>query len=226
VLAFPHALEETRKAAMKRTLIVATTLAVAGLVLGSVAIFGVRTSANPTAANPTAADRTASANPTPTAEIVPVWTEAKWPFPMDQWGLGKAFVCLAADCGGQVDLYVRPKIGFCNCATGVSDETELERVADTELLRAKTKSVGAGRPIKVGWMRGLSRSYLATDGETGERLVSVAYNDECDVVVAVARFANGDPAALEPAILAFLNTNPMVLWAKKELGLEFIRREW
>jgi hypothetical protein len=215
VLAFAHALEETRKAAMKRMLVVATTIAAAGLVLGSAAIFGVRTSANPTAANPPL-----------TAEIAPVWTEAKWPFPMDQWGLGKAFVCSAADCGGQIDLYVRPKIGFCNCATGVSDETELERVADTELLRANSKSVGPGRPIKVGWMRGLSRSYAASDGETGERLVSVAYNDECDVVVAVARFANGDPAVLEPAILAFLNTNPMVLWAKKELGLEFIRREW
>jgi hypothetical protein len=220
VLAFTHALEETRKAAMKRTLVVATTIAAAGLVLGSAAIFGVRKSVNPSV-NPSA-----SANPTLTAAIAPVWTEAKWPFPMDQWGLGKAFVCAAADCGGQVDLYVRPKIGFCNCATGVSDETELERVADTELLSAKTRSLGPGRPIKVGWMRGLSRSYAASDGETGARLVSVAFNDECDVVVAVAQFANGDPGALEPAILAFLNTNPMVLWAKKELGLEFIRREW
>jgi hypothetical protein len=207
---------------MKRTLVVATTIAVAGLVSGSAAIFGVRISANPsTSANPAA-----SANPTLTTAIAPVWTEAKWPFRMDQWGLGKAFICSAADCGAEVNVYVRPKIGFCNCATGVSDDTELERVADTDLLRAKTRSLGPGRPIKVGWMRGLSRSYAASDGETGERLVSVAYNDECDVVVAVARFANGDPAVLEPAILAFLNTNPMVLWAKKELGLEFIRREW
>jgi hypothetical protein len=215
VLAFAHALEETRKAAMKRMLVVATTIAAAGLVLGSAALFGVRTSINPTAANPTAP-----------AAIAPVWTEAKWRFPMDQWGLGKAFDCAAADCGGQVQLYVRPKIGFCNCATGVSDETELERVADTELLRAKSRALGPGRPIKVGWMRGLSRSYAASDGETTERLVSVAYNDECDVVVAVAQFAHGDPALIEPAILAFLNSNPMVLWAKKELGLEFIRREW
>jgi hypothetical protein len=206
---------------MKRMLVVATTLAVAGLLAGSAAIFGVRTSANPTTANPTT-----SANLTVPADIAPVWTETKWPFPMDQWGLGKAFVCAAADCGGQVRLYVRPKIGFCNCATGVSDETELERVADTELLRAKTRALGAGRPVKVGWMRGLTRSYAAFDGETTERLVSVAYNDECDVVVAIAQFVNGDPALLEPAILAFLNTNPMVLWAKKELGLEFIRREW
>ena len=205
---------------MKRPLVVASTLAVAGLVLGSAAIFGVRTSADPTA------HPAASANPPPTAAIAPVWTEAKWRFPMDQWGVGKAFVCSAADCGGQVRLYVRPKIGFCNCATGVSDDTELERVADTELLRTKTRALGPGRPIKVGWMRGLSRSYAASDGETSEQLVSIAYNDECDVVVAIAQFASGDPAVLEPAILDFLNTNPMVLWAKKELGLEFIRREW
>jgi len=209
--------EETAEPAMKRALIGATAIAIAVLVLGSAAVRGVLAPAN------TAATNTAATN---APAIEPVWTEAKWPFPMDQWGLGKAFVCSAADCGAQVNVYVRPKIGFCNCATGVSDEAELERVADTELLRAKTRALGSGRPIKVGWMRGMSRSYSASDGETGERLVSVAYNDECDVVVAVARFANGDPVVLEPAILAFLNTNTMVLWAKKELGLEFIRRQW
>src|SRR5262245_34452133 len=197
---------------MKRALIGATAIAIAVLVLGSAAVFGVLAPANTAATNTTA--------------IEPVWTETKWPFPMDQWGLGKAFVCSAADCGAQVNVYVRPKIGFCNCATGVSDEVELERVADTELLRAKTLALIPVRPIKVAWMRGLSRSYSASDGETGERLVSIAYNDQCDVVVAVGRFANGDPAVLEPAVLAFLNTNTMVLWAKKELGLEFIRREW
>ena len=204
--------EETAEPAMKRALVSATAIGIAVLVLGSAAVFGVLAPANTAATSTTA--------------IEPIWTEAKWPFPMDQWGLGKAFVCSAADCGAQVNVYVRPKIGFCNCATGVSDEAELERVADTELLRAKTRALGSGRPIKVGWMRGLTRSYSAFDGETGERLVSIAYNDECDVVVAVARFANGNPAVLEPAVLAFLNTNTMVLWAKKELGLEFIRREW
>jgi hypothetical protein len=157
----------------------------------------------------------------------PKWQEIAWTFPRDGWPAGRAFRCASCGEGGAgVELYVRPKIGFCNCATGVSDEAELERVADTELLRAKTRALGSGRPIKVGWMRGLTRSYSASDGETGERLVSIAYNDECDVVVAVARFANGNPAVLEPAILAFLNTDTMVLWAKKELGLEFFRREW
>ena len=51
----------------------------------------------------------------------PVWTEAAWPFPIDQWGQGWAFQCKAADCGIDVNLYLRPKIGFCNCQTGVAD---------------------------------------------------------------------------------------------------------
>ena len=75
-------------------------------------------------------------------------------------------------------------------------------------------------------MNGLARRYRAADGKTADGLVSVAYNDECDVVVAVARTGAADPAMVEPAIIAFLQSTPMVLWAKKELGLEFVRRVW
>ena len=67
----------------------------------------------------------------------PVWSEVKWPFPLDQWGNGRAFVCAAADCGAEISLYIRPKIGFCNCATGVSDDAELDRVGDLELFSDK-----------------------------------------------------------------------------------------
>lgn len=192
---------------MKRTVVVLAAATIAGLVLASATVFGLRAPATPTS-------------------IDPVWTDAKWPFPMDQWGLGKAFVCMPADCGVRVDLYVRPKIGFCNCATGVSDDAELERVADTELVSRKVHPRGAGHPVKVGWMHGLGRQYWTSDGETGASVLSLAYNDGCDAVVAVATLGNGDPAALETAILAFLNTEPMVLWIKKELGLEFVKRVW
>ena len=60
----------------------------------------------------------------------PVWTEAQWPFAADEWGKGKAFRCEAANCGVEVNLYIRAKIGFCNCTTGVSDDEELDRLAD------------------------------------------------------------------------------------------------
>ena len=48
----------------------------------------------------------------------PVWQEVTWPFSIDQWGKGKAFRCRASDCGVEVTLYLRAKIGFCNCTTG------------------------------------------------------------------------------------------------------------
>jgi hypothetical protein len=155
----------------------------------------------------------------------PVWSDAGWPFPQDQWNAGRAFVCQPADCGVRVDVFLRPKIGFCNCSTGVSDDAELERISDTALLSREAKPLGSGRPIKVAWMDGRSRTYLSGSGH----LLSVAFNDECDAVVAVvavARLENGDPAAIEPAVLELLNTRPVVLWTKRELGLEFVKREW
>jgi len=177
------------------------------LIAGSAAVLGVRAPANLSA-------------------MEPVWTEAKWPFLQDQWGIGKAFVCMPADCGVKIDVFVRPKIGFCNCSTGVSDDTELERVADTDLVSPKVRPLGSGSPVKIGWMKGLRRSYSVSDEKTNERVLSVAFNDECDVVVALATLGKGDPTVVEPAVMSFLNSTPMVLWAKKELGLEFVRREW
>jgi hypothetical protein len=192
---------------MKRTFILVLALAGLGTLAAFMAVSGAPAPADPSA-------------------LRPVWTEAKWPFLMDQWGIGKAFVCAPADCGARIDVYVRPKIGFCNCSTGVSDDAELERVADTELLSPQVQPLGPGRPIKVGWMQGLSRTYRASGQTTGDRLLSVAFNDECDVVVAVARLGSSDPALAAPAVMAFLDSRPMVLWAKKELGLEFVRRDW
>ena len=187
-------------------------IAAAIVVAGSAAVWGVWAPAIPRA--------------TVSSTMEPVWTEAKWPFLQDQWGIGKAFVCMPADCGVKVDVFIRPKIGFCNCSTGVSDDNELERVADTDLVSPKVRALGAGSPVKVGWMRGLSRAYLASDERPNEHLLSVAFNDECDVVVAIASLGKADPDAVAPAVLSFLNSTPMVLWAKKELGLEFVRREW
>src|ERR1700730_8946767 len=154
--------------------------------------------------------------------LQPVWTEIKWPFLLDQWGIGKAFVCVPADCGAKIDVYVRPKIGFCNCSTGVSDDAELERVADTDLVSRKFRPLGPSRPVKVGWMQGLSRPYRATADHEGERMLSVAFNDECDVVVALATLGDGDPAVIEPAVIAFLDSRPMVIRGKKELGREYL----
>src|ERR1041384_1714902 len=91
------------------------------------------------------------------ASLEPVWTEMPWPFPTDQWGTGKAFACRSADCGTQVTVYLRAKIGFCNCTTGVADDEELDRISDFELVGNRATAQGPGRPIAVAWMKGRSR---------------------------------------------------------------------
>jgi hypothetical protein len=149
----------------------------------------------------------------------PAWTETRWPFLLDQWGIGRAFVCGPADCGVRIDLYVRPKIGFCNCTTGVSDDTELERVADTDLVSTAALPAGPSSPVEVGWMRGLARAYRVPGALPDGRLLSVAFNDKCDVVVALASLGAADPAAVTPAVIAFLNSPPVLTWVRKELGL-------
>src|SRR5262245_4195783 len=101
----------------------------------------------------------AATPPADTRRGQPVWTDAAWPFPIDQWGQGWAYQCKAADCGVEVNLYLRPKIGFCNCQTGVADDEELDRVSDVDLVGNEGSALGPGRPITVHWMKGRSRGY-------------------------------------------------------------------
>ena len=89
----------------------------------------------------------------------PTWTEAPWPYPIDQWGLGKAFVCKPADCGTTVTVLIRAKVGFCNCSTGVADDEELDRISDFDLFDNQLTAQGPGQPITVAWMQGRSRAF-------------------------------------------------------------------
>jgi hypothetical protein len=149
----------------------------------------------------------------PPAEIQPAWTEFKWPFPVDQWGIGRAFVCKPQECGVEVNIYLRPKIGFCKCGTGVDDDDELERVGDLALIGRNAVALGAGRPLEVAWMKGRSRAYGVMDPAQG-RILSIGFNDQCDVIVALATLGAGEREVLEPAVLAFLNGEQVQRWVK------------
>jgi hypothetical protein len=150
----------------------------------------------------------------------PVWTEVQWPFLVDQWGKGKAFRCGAEDCGTEVNLYLRAKIGFCNCATGVSDDEELERLSDFDLMGTHIANLGDGRPVTVAWMKGRSRSYAFTGAaRSGKTALSIAFNDRCDAIVATVVLGHDRPGALEPGALEFLNSKTVLRWAEVALGL-------
>jgi hypothetical protein len=119
-----------------------------------------------------------------------------------------------------VTLYVRAKIGFCNCTTGVADDAELERIGDLDLIDGKVMAQGDGRPIAVAWMKGRSRSYALTAGnQHGKSALSIGYNDRCDAIVAIAVMPHDRPNDVEAAAIAFLNSPTVMRWAEVTLGL-------
>jgi hypothetical protein len=188
---------------LKTSLIIAVIAAALGIGAGALIILGNRANLADSGAPPT----------------LPNWVEVQWPFPMDQYGKGKAFRCEAADCGMVVDLYVRPKLGSCNCATGVATDEDLDRMSDFDLLGRKVRPLAGGRPVTVGWMKGRSRGYAVAAYGRGRSVISVVFNDRCDMIVATAVVPVSRPAAIEPSVIDFLNSKSMLHWAEVEFGI-------
>lgn len=150
----------------------------------------------------------------------PAWAEVPWPFPKDPWGRGRAFRCEPADCGVEVKLYLRAKIGFCNCVTGIADDEDLDRMGDLALAGGEVAPLGDGRPVAIGWMKGRTRAYaLAAGGARGGTALSVAFNDRCDMIVATVVLPHDRPATIEPSVIEFLNSGTVLHWARVTLGI-------
>ena len=150
----------------------------------------------------------------------PVWTEVKWPFPIDQWGTGRAFNCTTSDCGGEVKLYLRAKIGFCDCTSGVADDADLDRMSDFDLVGGEVSPLGSGQPIAIGQMKGRSRTYaVVAPNRPGKTAISVVFNDRCDMIAATVVISHDRPALLEHDVLEFLNSRTVLHWAEVSLGL-------
>jgi hypothetical protein len=148
------------------------------------------------------------------------WAEVQWPFPLDQWGRGRAFRCQPADCGAEINLYLRAKLGFCDCTTGVADDDDLDRMSDFDLVGGDVSPLGAGRPIAVGSMKGRSRAYALVAGHSaGRTAISVVFNDRCDMVSATAVLPHDRPGTIEPRVVEFLNSPAVLQWVEVTLGL-------
>jgi hypothetical protein len=148
-----------------------------------------------------------------------VWTEVKWPFLVDEWGGGRAYRCTGADCGPGIDLYLRAKVGFCNCTSGVADDDDLDRVGDIALFSDSFAGLADGRPVDVGAMKGRSRLYhVAVPYAQPRDMLAIAFNDQCDVAVATVVAQRDRLTQAERLALAFLNTDPVLRWARAELG--------
>jgi len=146
------------------------------------------------------------------------WQEIAWPFPRDAWPAGRAFRCRAAACGEGVELYVRPKIGFCNCDSGVADDDEVDRVADLDMISPNFVPRAPGRVVRVAAMSGRARAY-DLDMSDGSRhaAIGIALSHRCDLLVAVVQ-GNAAAPDVERAALALLGTSPIARWMTSAMG--------
>jgi hypothetical protein len=113
---------------------------------------------------------------------------------------------------------VRPKIGFCNCDSGVADDDEVDRVADLDLISPRFAPVEAGQVVHVAEMAGRSRSYdlKMTDGSS-HAAVGFALSRHCDLLVAVAQ-GTGSADGVQRVATEFLGSDTMVRWMTAALN--------
>jgi hypothetical protein len=148
---------------------------------------------------------------------VVAWREIAWPFPRDGWPAGRAFHCDVATCGDEVELYVRPKIGFCNCDSGVADDDEVDRVADLDLLSERFVPLAPGSVIRIADMQGRLRSYdLQMPDVSRHAAIGIAVSRRCDLLVAVAQ-GKGAASGVQRVALDFLASNDMAGWMTSAL---------
>jgi hypothetical protein len=144
------------------------------------------------------------------------WHEIAWPFPRDGWPSGRAFRCGAAACGADVEVYVRPKLGFCNCDS-VADDDEVDRVADIDMISPRFAPLRAGDAVRVAEMQGRIRAY-DLDMPAGKRTaIGLAVSHRCDLMVAAAQ-GTGDAARVQRSVLAFLESADVSKWMTVAMG--------
>jgi len=140
------------------------------------------------------------------------WREIAWPFPRDGWPAGRAFRCAVALCGDDVELYVRPKIGFCNCDSGIADDDEVDRVADLDLMSERFLPLEQGKAIRIADMPGRLRTYdLRMSDGSRHSAVGIAVARRCDLLVAVAQ-GTGSAPAVQRVALDFLAAETVTQW--------------
>ena len=140
------------------------------------------------------------------------WREIAWPFPRDGWPAGRAFRCDTALCGEAIELYVRPKIGFCNCDSGVADDDEVDRVADLDLISERFAALEPGKVVHVAAMSGRIRNYqLQMQDGSPHAAVGIALSRRCDLLVVAAQGKAAGPG-LQHIALDFLAKDDVARW--------------
>jgi hypothetical protein len=140
------------------------------------------------------------------------WREIAWPFPRDGWPAGRAFRCATERCGDEIEMYVRPKAGFCNCDSGIADDDEVDRVTDLDLMSERFVALEPGKAIRIAGMPGRLRTYdLRMPDGSQHAAVGMAVSRRCDLLVAVAQ-GTGAVSGIQRVALDFLGSSDMARW--------------
>jgi hypothetical protein len=141
-----------------------------------------------------------------TARAHPAFYATAWPFLLDQWGRGQAFRCAAADCGAQTTLYVRSKVGFCDCFNHVDDDDDIDRLTDFDLVGSdRVVPLAGGQVISVAGEPARTRAFRL-DGRDGTRqLAAVVVATDCQALVGMLVSDRDAAPAVAAAALGVLS---------------------
>jgi len=138
------------------------------------------------------------------------WEEIAWPFPRDAWPAGRAFRA------GGLELFVRPKLGFCNCTAGVTGDAEVDAVGDVDLLSPDFAAPSEGEPVRIAGLAGRARSYVVATPSGKFVAAGYALSSKCDLLVAMAR---GTGAGDHQRVAELLESGLVAPWIAAKLGL-------
>jgi hypothetical protein len=145
----------------------------------------------------------------PQASTNPAFVEIRWPFLLDAWGPGRAYRCPAAACGTQVDVFARPKSGFCNCYSGVADDDEIDRIGDVDLHSPSFVPLAPGRTTKVGDMSGRRRAFRLAAAGAQRQVVAIVVATNCNALVATVVSERELSPPVERAVFDLLEGAPV-----------------
>lgn len=141
------------------------------------------------------------------------WREIAWPFPVDAWPAGRAFRCDSSKCGSDINLYVRPKIGFCDCYRGVADDDEIDRVGDVVMISERYVPTSPGIAVTINGMSGRARRFsILAPQQAAFDVFAIALARRCDSIVATAVSNQLITASAQEQIIALLGSKEMKNW--------------
>ena len=137
------------------------------------------------------------------------WSETAWPFLRDQWGGGRALHCVGAPCDEDSRLYLRAKVGFCDCFNHVEDDDDIDRLTDFDLIGGdRVVPLGPGRLLALTAGPARLRAFRL-EGKRGEvrHAMAAVMAIDCQARVAMLVSKRHPTPALEATMLDLLDND-------------------